>query len=149
MRPLNKLDQLNSIDVNIEIRHPNAKLPIKANLYDGGADLVAIDIKFTEQYIEYSFGLAMEIPEGCVGLIYPRSSISKYDLILCNSVGVIDYGFNGTVTARFKKTNGDDSKIYDIGDRIAQLIVVPIPQVRYNEVTSISGNRSGYGSTGA
>ncbi len=57
---------------------------------DAGMDMTAIVINTTENYIEYDTGIAMEIPEGYVGLLFPRSSNSQKDLLMCNSVGVVD-----------------------------------------------------------
>lgn len=65
-------------------------IPSYAHPTDAGMDMVAISKTETENYIEFDTGIAVEIPEGFVGLIFPRSSISKKDLSLCNSVGVID-----------------------------------------------------------
>ena len=69
----------------------NAVIPSYANPGDAGMDLVATSRMF-DKYgnVEYGTGLAMEIPEGYVGLIFPRSSICKQDLSLSNAVGVID-----------------------------------------------------------
>ena len=70
---------------------PEAIIPSYAKPGDAGMDLVATSVDFNNsQYIEYGTGLAIEIPEGYVGYVFPRSSNSKYDLQLCNSVGIID-----------------------------------------------------------
>jgi len=79
---------------------PKAVIPTYANFGDAGADLVATSMKHVPStveeaaYYEYGTGLAMKIPEGYVGLLYPRSSISKKDLFLANAVGVIDSKIN-------------------------------------------------------
>ena len=80
----------------------------------------------------------MEIPEGFVGLVFPRSSIRKYDLTLSNSVGVIDSGYRGELQATFKKTNGLDSLAYKVGDRIAQIMIIPYPPIQFVEVDELS-----------
>ena len=69
---------------------PEAKTPFKAIDVDAGFDLYATSIVETPEYIQYNTGIAVEIPEGYVGLVFPRSSVTKYDLMLKNSVGVID-----------------------------------------------------------
>jgi len=84
--------------VNIKRLHENATIPFYAKESDAGMDLVITDIKGeTEWDISYGFGISMEIPEGFMGLVFPRSSIRKTDLILSNSVGVIDAGYRGEI----------------------------------------------------
>jgi dUTP pyrophosphatase len=132
--------------------HVDAISPKFAHKTDAGADLTAtsVDLSRPEQVI-YGTGLAVEIPEGMVGLIFPRSSIRNKDLILSNSVGVIDSGFTGEIMATFIITNTYSNDIYSIGDRIAQLVIVPIPLIKYIEVEQLSEterNTKAYGSSG-
>jgi dUTP pyrophosphatase len=120
---------------------------------DAGMDLVATKIiSNTSSDISYGTDLAMEIPKGFVGLIFPRSSIRKYDLTLSNSVGVVDSGYRGEIQAVFKKTNGLDSFVYKVGDRIAQIMIIPYPSINFEEVDELSDTErgdGGFGSTGA
>ena len=102
-----------------------AETPSYACHGDAGLDLKAISITVTEDYIEYGTGLAIEIPYGFAAFIYPRSSISNYSLILANSVGLVDSGYKGELKVRFKKI-GDKDKIYEIGNKVAQLVLMPI-----------------------
>ncbi len=151
-------------NVKIKKLNPEAIIPSYAKEGDAGMDLVAITeekstvIKQGQygkvQYIEYGTGLAVEIPKGFVGLIYPRSSISKYNLILANSVGVIDSGYRGEILVRFKSTmaEGCTPIHYNKGDKIAQLVVVPVPKVSFIECTELSDSdrgAGGFGSSGA
>jgi dUTP pyrophosphatase len=135
--------------VNIKRLHKNATIPFYAKESDAGMDLVITDIKGeTEWDISYGFGISMEIPEGFMGLVFPRSSIRKTDLILSNSVGVIDAGYRGEIQATFKKTGG---AVYKIGDRGAQLIITPHPIIEWNEVNELNNTErgeGGFGSTG-
>jgi dUTP pyrophosphatase len=135
--------------VNIKRLHKNATIPFYAKESDAGMDLVITDIKGeTEWDISYGFGISMEIPEGFMGLVFPRSSIRKTDLILSNSVGVIDAGYRGEIQATFKKTGG---AVYKIGDRGAQLIITPHPIIEWNEVNELTNTErgeGGFGSTG-
>jgi dUTP pyrophosphatase len=84
----------NMIEVNVKKLVENAVIPTYAQDGDAGMDLTATSINVVETpdfgYIEYGTGLAFEIPKGFVGLLYPRSSVSKTGLILANSVGVVD-----------------------------------------------------------
>lgn len=166
------------MQVKIKKLHPEAVIPMYAHKGDAGMDLVAIDrIISTDNdeqadYIEYKTGLAFEIPEGYVGLLFPRSSNSKKDLTLANSVGIIDSHFRGEVTFRYKLDATYDSiisefpteiiladkegdgfmqLIYDIGDRVGQIIIIPYPEIEFIEVEELSETErgiNGYGSTG-
>ena len=78
------------MQVKIKKLSPEAVIPTYAKDGDAGMDLVATSMKFDGTQITYGTGLAMEIPEGFVGLVFPRSSIRKTDLSLSNSVGVIN-----------------------------------------------------------
>lgn len=135
-----------------------AILPRKANTTDAGFDITAIGwYKDENGNIVYNTGLAVEIPEGYVGLIFPRSSISKYTLSLSNSVGVIDAGYRGELLFKFKMAkpfivHQYSYKIYNIGDRIGQLIVIPLPQfepVFVDELDNTNDRGGGFGSSGA
>jgi dUTP pyrophosphatase len=127
-------------------------VPSFQKLGDAGLDLTATSISFTDDYVEYGTNLAFEIPNGFVGLLFSRSSISKYDLSLCNSVGVIDSGYRGEIKLRFKTIyNYNPRKIYNIGDRIGQLVLVPflIPKVEVVEdLSNTSRSLNGFGSSG-
>lgn len=85
--------------------HSNAKLPLHAKAGDAGVDLIATDVSITDNSeITYKTGLAVEIPEGYVGLLFMRSSVYKTDIILRNSVGVIDSGYRGEIMFKFMPT---------------------------------------------
>lgn len=99
----------------------------------------------------YSFGLAFEIPHGFCGLLFPRSSNCKKSLLLSNSVGVIDSCFRGEVSAVFKPTMIDGDE-YKVGDRVAQMMIVPVPHVEFvlaEELSETSRGTNGYGSSGS
>ena len=134
--------------------NPQAQKPKFGKPGDAGADLVATSVDFSrdnKSQIVYGTGLAVEIPEGMVGLVFPRSSIRNYDLVLSNGVGVIDSGYRGEIMATFNLKNLW-ADIYKVGDRIAQLVIVPVPLIQYAEVEELSEterNTSGHGSTGA
>ncbi len=145
-----------SIDLNLQVKvkklHPNSVIPTYSKDGDAGMDLTITEIYSNTSFdVTYGFGLAMEIPKGFVGLVFPRSSVRKYDLSLTNCVGVIDSGYRGEIQATFKKTNGLDSLKYNIGDRGAQIMILPYPQVTMVESTNLSDTdrgEGGFGSTG-
>jgi dUTP pyrophosphatase len=141
--------------VNFKKLNKKAVTPSYAKDGDAGLDITAItrDIVMAGdyEYVEYGTGLAFEIPAGYVGLLFPRSSISKKDVYLANSVGVLDSGYRGEVTFRFKRLAWD-STLYNVGEKIGQLIVVPYPQIELEEVKELSETErgeNGYGSTGS
>jgi dUTP pyrophosphatase len=143
--------------VKIKKLHPNAVVPQYAKSGDGGMDLVATSILSNTTFdVTYGMGIALEIPEGFVGLIFPRSSIRKTDLALTNCVGVVDSGYRGELQATFKKVYGKndvriDETDYKVGDRIAQIIILPYPQIEFTEVEELSNTErgdGGFGSTG-
>ena len=138
--------------VKIKLLHENAIKPTYAKESDAGLDLVATSIlNQTPTQITYGLGVAMEIPEGMVGLVFPRSSIRNYDLSLTNSVGVIDAGYRGELQATFHKTIGVASRVYEVGDRVCQIIIIPHPVVQLqvvDELSESSRGDGGFGSTG-
>jgi len=135
--------------VRIKKLNENAVIPTYAKEGDAGMDLVITDIKGENKYdITYGFGISIEIPKGFMGLVFPRSSIRKTDLVLSNSVGVIDSGYRGEIQATFKKTGLSK---YEIGDRGAQIIIMPHPIVDFvevDELTNTERGEGGFGSTG-
>ena len=121
--------------VKIKKLHSDAVIPTYAKSGDAGMDLVATKIISNTTFdVTYGTDIALEIPEGFVGLVFPRSSIRKYELILSNSVGVIDSGYRGEIQATFKKENGLDSLAYKVGDRICQITIIPHPTIEFEEV---------------
>lgn len=131
---------------------PEAVIPKYAKVGDVGLDLVATSsIKVDSSnygYIEYGTGLRIEIPEDYVGLLFPRSSISNTGMILSNSVGVIDPGYRGEIKLRFRWIK--DTLEYKIGDRIGQLVIMPVPSIELVESKELSETirgDSGFGST--
>ncbi len=153
------------MQVKIKKLKPNAVIPTYAKEGDAGMDLVATEIiKDTPEQITYGIGIALEIPEGFVGLVFPRSSIRKTGLQLSNSVGVIDSGYRGELQATFNKIFGgdrfyDETKLteitsndfYKVGDRIAQIMIIPYPPIEFVETDELSNTErgdGGFGSTG-
>jgi dUTP pyrophosphatase len=138
--------------VKVKKLDPNAVIPSYSKVGDAGMDLtITKEIENTSFSVSYGFGIAMEIPKGYVGLVFPRSSVRNQDLILSNCVGVIDSGYRGEIQATFKKTNGLDSLKYNVGERGAQIIILPYPQVFMTEVPELSNSErgeGGFGSTG-
>lgn len=139
------------MNVKIKKLSPNAVIPVYAKAGDAGLDLVAIREEWNDEntMVTYDTGLAIEIPEGHVGLLFPRSSVSKTELTLANSVGVIDSGYRGPIMFKFRYL--DEGMVYDVGDKIGQILIVPYPQITFEEVDELSSTdrgEGGFGSTG-
>ena len=144
--------------VRIKKLHENAVVPAYAKEGDAGLDFTAVEIsKDNVGNITYHTGLAVEIPQGYVGLLFPRSSISKKQQFLTNGVGVIDSSYRGEIMAKFKPVMGTyntildlfESNEYQVGDRIVQMIIIPYPQIEFEEVEELSETDRGYGGFGS
>ena len=144
--------------VRIKKLHENAVVPAYAKEGDAGLDFTAVEIsKDNVGNITYHTGLAVEIPQGYVGLLFPRSSISKKQQFLTNGVGVIDSSYRGEIMAKFKPVMGTyntildlfESNEYQVGDRIVQMIILPYPQIEFEEVEELSETERGYGGFGS
>lgn len=141
-----------ALNVKVKKLHEDAVIPKYSKEDDAGLDLTVTSIISNTTFdVTYGFGLAIEIPKGYVGLLFPRSSVYKYELLLSNCVGVIDSGYRGEIMAIFKKEKGLDSLAYRVGDRAAQLIILPYPKINLIESDELSNTKrgnDGYGSTG-
>jgi len=129
----------------------NAKMPTRAHEHDAGIDLYACDIPVFDERenLSYDTQIAIEIPEGYVGLVFPRSSICNHGLMLSNGVGVIDSNYRGSIKLKFKFIPRGD--VYTKGDKIGQLIIIPYPKIELeesDELTETDRGEGGYGSTG-
>jgi len=135
----------------------DAVIPTYAKEGDACVDLTAVSME-VENVLDdqdnvmyslcvYKTGLSLEIPQGYVGLIFPRSSVSKTSMVLSNSVGVIDSGYRGEIMFKYRSLS--EGYVYDIGDRIGQLMIVPIPMIEYKEVEVLSETQRGTGGFGS
>jgi dUTP pyrophosphatase len=132
-----------------------AKDPVCGSLYSAGHDLSAdIDKSIMippHQTVKIPTGIAMELPEGTFGGIYPRSGIAtKEGLAPANKVGVLDCDYRGGIIVALHN-HSDEYRIVEPGQRIAQLIIQPFISVQYNEVSELSTTdrgAGGFGSTG-
>ena len=142
--------------VNVKKLDSNAVIPTYAKHGDAGMDLTAVSKEYDEHgNICYGTALAFEIPNGFVGLLFPRSSNTKKDLILGNSVGVIDSGYRGEVVLKFRPVMPLERDIefgpreYEIGDRIGQIVIIPVSQIEFNIVDELSTTDRGVGGFGS
>jgi dUTP pyrophosphatase len=174
------------MELEIKLLNGKAKTPKRQHSFDAGLDVYATDVEFGPlvknpntgkyncEYVEYKTGISVNVPAGYVGLLYPRSSVSKTRLTLANSVGVVDAGYTGEISLRFRdrellgmeisepdlqkySISSFDRSVYKEGDAIGQLVLVPIelPIVKivsdFSNTDELEQNgrlSGGYGSTG-
>ena len=146
------------LDVKIMKLVEEAVIPQYSLEGDAGLDLTATFRKYDEfGNMIYHTGLAIEIPKGYVGLLFPRSSVSKKQQFLTNAVGVIDSNYRGEIMLKFKPTVQSHNKVeslfnemYEVGEKIGQLIILPYPSVNFilsdNLSDTVRGS-NGFGST--
>lgn len=149
----------------VKLLHSDAKIPEQAHAFDTGHDLMATSMKIhpSGRYVEYGTGIAVQVQKGYAFKVRARSSVSKYDLVLANSVGTIDNQYQGEIILRFKITKPYFSrffggikrrlpKMYQVGDRIGQIILEKTYKIDWEVVedfsTSIKRGAGGFGSTG-
>ena len=167
------------MEVKFKKLSDKAVIPTKAHPTDVGFDLTATKVNITEDYVEYETGIALQMPVGYFAFIVPRSSNSKKDLLLANSVGTIDQAYIGELKFRFKRVlmpvmqevmvappTGDilkdaqntrkvpslayrDDHIYKVGDKVGQLIILPYPEITLVETDKLIETDRGEGGFGS
>lgn len=153
---------MENLNVKIKKLSDNAVIPFYAHDSDAGLDLTATSKSYDEYgNVVYGTGLAFAIPKGFVGYLFSRSSVSKKDLSLANSVGVIDSGYRGEVILKFKPSNVYSRiskgvslrrvypESYEIGDKIGQIIIMPIPKITLELVDDLGTSDRGIGAFGS
>ena len=149
---------MDNLKVKIKKLTDNAVIPHYATTGAAGMDLTATWKKEdNDGNVCYGTGLAFGIPEGYAGFLFPRSSNFKKDLLLCNSVGVIDSDYTGEVKIMFKKQFCNPvegvlyhrlDKEYEVGDRVAQMIFMKVPRVEFDVVDELDKTERGDGGFG-
>lgn len=145
---------MDRVRIQVLKRLTNARLPLRAFVDDAGADLfAAVKMSRRGDVLMYDTGLTFDIPPGWCLEVVPRSSVTKKrGLVLANSPGVIDSGYEGTVKVAFRIVS-EDFEEYDVGDRIAQVMLRRVPQVEWIEIRDaddlIYGNGRGWGGFGS
>ena len=131
-----------------------AVLPSYATEGSNGLDLTATAIVTFANHIEVRTAISVEIPKGYVGLLFPRSSITKTNMMLGNSVGVIDSDYRGEIILKFKVLDESGilykhDKIYKQGDKVGQLVLVPAPTLEIEDVKELEETERGEGGFGS
>jgi dUTP pyrophosphatase len=134
--------------------HPDAVLPVRAHDWDAGLDLVAVEQVHLEPGARgvVPTGIAVAIPHGWAGLVTPRSGLARrHGITLTNSPGLIDAGYRGEVQV-LVINHGSEPQTIVSGERVAQLVLVPVSMARVVEVRELpdsDGRESrGFGSSG-
>lgn len=143
-------------DLPVRKTNPDAKLPTYATDGSAALDLCAAEIDMRDLYsgsITIDTGLAFAVPEGYGLLILSRSGAGfRHNIRLANCVGLIDSDYRGTVKVKLRHdARGPALADYMVGDRVAQVMLVPMPRVRLVEVDSLpetERGEGGFGSTG-
>jgi len=137
--------------MKINFKKLDDKAVVPQHMTEGaaGMDLTAISMEMTDKYVEYDTGLAVAIPAGYVGLLFPRSSISKMEMSLANSVGVLDSDYRGSIKLRLRYKQPIPTYLYAVGERVAQLVVVPYTQVEPQVVDILPTTDRGDGGFGS
>ncbi|WP_336633015.1 MULTISPECIES: dUTP diphosphatase [unclassified Microbacterium] len=141
---------IDSVDVPIIASHP----PVYAHPGDAGADLVAAEAVRLEpgQRALVGTGVRIALPEGYAAFVVPRSGLAaKHGITIVNAPGTVDAGYRGEIKVSLLNTDADAAYDIAVGDRIAQMIVLPVPRARFipvDELPDSTRGEGGFGSTG-
>lgn len=140
--------------VNCKKSLPNARKPMYATNGAACFDLFAADVVTTEpNAVVYNTGLQFEIPQGHVMMLYSRSGHGfKLGMTLANGTGVIDSDYRGDVMVKLVSHTCDLCEFPQVGERIAQAMILPVPLVGFcmtDKLSQTQRGEGGFGSTGA
>jgi dUTP pyrophosphatase len=134
------------IELSVIRLHPGATLPERAYAHDGGLDLAAcerVELGPGERAVVPT-GIAVAIPEGYAGFVQPRSGLAaRHGVTIVNSPGLIDAGYRGEIRVVLLNTDRDETFVAEAGDRIAQLVVLPVPVLDVVEVDALPESERG------
>lgn len=141
---------IESVDVPIIA----SQVPVYAHPGDAGADLVSAEAVRLEpgRRALVGTGVRIALPEGYVAFVVPRSGLAaKHGITIVNAPGTVDAGYRGEIKVSLLNTDLDNAFDIAPGDRIAQLIVMPVPRATFHPVTTLPDSArgdGGFGSTG-
>lgn len=142
------------LDLPVRLLHPDARPPARAYEGDAGFDLVSVEAAELTPGARASLGcgIAIELPEGTCGLVLPRSGLARdHGVTVVNSPGLVDSGYRGEIRVTLLNTDRDETFQVEPGMRIAQLVVVALPQVAVtlrDELAASARGEQGFGSSG-
>ena len=134
------------IELPIARLNENARLPERAYAGDAGLDLSAcedVELGPGERAV-VATGLAVAIPDGYAGFVQPRSGLAaRHGIAVVNSPGLIDSGYRGEIRVVLLNTDRERTWTAEAGERIAQLVVLAVPEVELLEVEELPGSERG------
>jgi dUTP pyrophosphatase len=139
---------------SVEVLISSAHVPEYSHPGDAGADLLASEAVELQpgQRATVGTGVSIALPDGYVAFVVPRSGLaSKHGITVVNSPGTVDAGYRGEIRVTLLNTDSSVAYSVAIGDRIAQIIVMPVSRARFIPVHTLPGSargESGFGSTG-
>lgn len=145
---------MDNVHVSIKILSRDAQIPHIAYNGDAGVDLRSVEriVLEPQERAMVATGLAIALPEGYAGFVLPRSGLAaKHGISIVNAPGLIDSNYRGELKVILLNTDPDKSFTIEIGDRIAQLIVMPVPTINFEQVEELTESQrgeSGFGSSG-
>ena len=142
------------VSESVEVLIVTEAVPVYSHPGDAGADLVAAEsVELAPgQRATVGTGVSIALPDGFAAFVVPRSGLAaKHGITIVNSPGTVDAGYRGEI--RVTLLNTDDSVPYSVavGDRIAQLVIMPVTRARFVPVETLPGSHrgdGGFGSTG-
>ena len=145
---------MDNVHVSIKILSRDAQIPHMAYNGDAGVDLRSVEriVLEPQERAMVATGLAIALPEGYAGFVLPRSGLAaKQGISIVNAPALIDSNYRGELKVILLNTDPDKSFTIEIGDRIAQLIVMPVPTINFEQVEELTESQrgeSGFGSSG-
>jgi dUTP pyrophosphatase len=134
------------IELPIQRVRPDAVVPARAYAGDAGLDLAAterVELGPGERAV-VATGLAVAIPEGYAGFVQPRSGLaSRHGITIVNTPGLVDSGYRGELMVVLHNTDRAEAFVVEPGMRIAQLVVLPVPEVELVEVEELPASERG------
>lgn len=143
------------IVLSVALSHPDAQLPTRAHDWDAGLDLVSVEYAQLplDEVVMINIGIKLGIPRGYEGQIRPRSGMSKKGIIIPNAPGTVDAGYRGEVKVLLCNVKSPKPIEVSPGDRIAQLVIKPLPLIQVQKVpedylSNTDRGEGGFGSSG-
>ncbi|MGL4339758.1 MAG: dUTP diphosphatase [Rhodoglobus sp.] len=139
---------------NVEVLIASGKTPVYAHPGDAGADLHSSE-RYTlapGERVTVGTGVSVALPDGYAAFVVPRSGLAaRHGVTVLNSPGTVDAGYRGEIRVTLLNTDAENSFSVEVGDRVAQLIVLPVLRVQFIPVQTLPGSHrgeAGFGSTG-
>jgi dUTP pyrophosphatase len=142
------------LELPVRLLHPGARRPVQAYEGDAGFDLISVESAELGpgERASLGCGIAIELPEGTCGLVLPRSGLARdHGVTVVNSPGLVDSGYRGELRVTLLNTDRSETFTVEPGMRIAQLVVVALPQIAVvvrDELAVSARGEQGFGSSG-